>query len=135
MNRRPRTVINKDGSESTAVRWEYQCNHCKNWFPEKIKKDVQVQIDHVQPVINPETGWQGLEKWMEREFVDVEVYDPKTETEEQFYDRIKHRLQVLCLQCHVVKSNSENSTRREVKKSKNPSDKKKPTKQPKKGDK
>lgn len=128
MNRRPRTVINKDGSESTAVRWEYQCNHCKNWFPEKISKEVQIQVDHVFPVIDPEIGWQGLEKWLYREFVDVEVYDPKTETEQQFHERIKHRLQLLCLQCHVVKSNTENNTRREVKKKNKPADKKPTTK-------
>jgi 5-methylcytosine-specific restriction endonuclease McrA len=124
MNRRPRTVINKDGSESTALRWEYQCQHCEQWFAEKINKEVQIQIDHVLPVTDPETGWVGIEDWIEREFVDVEVYDPKEETDKQLYDRIKSRLQILCLSCHNIKSQKENTRRREVKKEKTPPQKK-----------
>jgi 5-methylcytosine-specific restriction endonuclease McrA len=120
MNRRPRTVINKDGSDSIALRWEYQCNICKNWFPEKIKKEAQIQIDHIDPVINPETGFINIDDWSQREFIGVECYDPKTESEEMFYTRIKDKLQIACLKCHVAKSIEENARRREVKKLKAP---------------
>lgn len=116
MNRRPRTVINKDGSDSIALRWEYQCNICKSWFPEKINKEVQIQVDHIHPVINPETGFVNIHDWSEREFIGVDFYDPKAETEEVFYERIKDKLQIACLACHSAKSNEENARRREIKK-------------------
>lgn len=31
-------------SKNKRLKKEYQCNHCKNWFPNK-----QVQIDHIVP--------------------------------------------------------------------------------------
>jgi hypothetical protein len=51
-------------------KWEYQCNKCKKWFPDKL-----IQIDHVIPVgslrcdedlvgflqkLTPEEGFQML---------------------------------------------------------------------------
>ena len=29
-------------SDNKRLKWEYQCNHCKQWFPEK-----EIQVDHV----------------------------------------------------------------------------------------
>lgn len=114
-NKRERLVTKQDGSPSKARRVEYQCNHCKQWFPEKINKITQVQVDHVEPVINPQTGYVDFNTWIAREFVDVEVWDPKINSRLALYNSIKHRLQLLCGPCHLLKTNQEGVVRKEVK--------------------
>jgi 5-methylcytosine-specific restriction endonuclease McrA len=64
------------------VKWEYQCNHCKNWFKRK-----EVQNDHIVP-----KGRYDKEVffiWLERLFCEADGF------------------QVLCKPCHLVKSNRE----------------------------
>ena len=46
-------------------------------------------VDHIDPIVDPAVGFVSFDSWIERCFVEVEVY------------------QVLCLPCHTVKSNEE----------------------------
>jgi hypothetical protein len=111
-NRRERKVTNKDGSVSTALRWEYQCAHCKKWHPEKIKGKVQMALDHVSPVINPETGFIGFADYIDRMFAGMKVWD-----EEKGFDiDIFKHFQLLCKECHQFKTNSELIQRKESRK-------------------
>ncbi len=66
----------------------YTCKKCDGLFPRK-----QVQVDHIQPVIDPDYGWQGWDIYLTRLFCPV------------------HSLQILCRACHKEKSISESSRR------------------------
>lgn len=61
-------------------RFEYQCNLCKNWFPEK-----QVSVDHIIPA-GKLSKFEDLPGFVQRLFVEVEG------------------LQCLCSQCHSTKT-------------------------------
>jgi 5-methylcytosine-specific restriction endonuclease McrA len=74
--RRPNQGKNK------RLKWEYQCNHCKNWFSDK-----EVQVDHVIPV--------GTLKCKE----DLADFIERLTPEDGF--------QVLCKDCHQIKTNKE----------------------------
>ena len=65
-------------------KFEYQCNHCKDWF-----KDANVQIDHIIPV-------GSLLDWD-----DVVPFLKKLIPEDAA------AFQVLCKECHQVKTNKE----------------------------
>lgn len=71
---------------------QYKCAKCAGIFGTK-----QVQVDHIEPRIDPEKGWQGFDVWISRTFVQMD------------------KLQVLCLDCHSAKSTEENAVRRESK--------------------
>lgn len=64
-------------------KFEYQCNKCKKWFPDK-----QINVDHVLPAgeLNKADDLPGF---VERLFVEVEG------------------LQTLCLDCHNEKTKQE----------------------------
>ena len=64
-------------------KFEYQCNKCKKWFPDK-----QINVDHVTPAgeLNKASDLPGF---VERLFVEVE------------------RLQCLCQNCHNEKTKQE----------------------------
>lgn len=68
---------------------QYECAACHNLFPNKL-----VQVDHKEPVINPETGFVDWNDYVERMFCDIEG------------------MQILCTACHVAKSKEENSRRK-----------------------
>lgn len=74
-------------------RGKYKCNICQQIFSKK-----ETQLDHVVPVVNPETGWTTFDDFVERLFCYEAGY------------------QVLCVQCHNNKTQLENVERREVKK-------------------
>ena len=80
--KRPYTGDNK------KQKFEYQCNHCKNWF-----KDSETQIDHVIP-----TG--SLLSWD-----DVVPFLQKLIPEDV------SSFQVLCKECHQTKTNKEREER------------------------
>lgn len=65
----------------------YKCAKCCKGFDRK-----SIQIDHINPVINPSTGFNDWNEYIERLFTD--------------------NLQVLCLECHRRKTNKENKKRR-----------------------
>ena len=67
----------------------FLCNKCKQEFPAK-----QVQVDHKKPVVDPKVGFTTWDDFINRLFCD------------------KKNLQVLCLDCHKLKTKKE----REMKK-------------------
>lgn len=77
----------KSKSDNKRLKYEYQCNHCKEWFSRK-----EVAIDHVISVVG-EDGFQDWNTYIERLFTEVDNY------------------QVLCTECHHIKSQSENQER------------------------
>lgn len=64
-------------------KFEYQCNECKNWFPEK-----NINVDHRVPAGSLNNG-DDLKGFVERLFCEQED------------------LQVLCSDCHDVKTKLE----------------------------
>jgi 5-methylcytosine-specific restriction endonuclease McrA len=64
-------------------KFEYQCNQCKKWFPEK-----QINVDHIIPA-GTLTCSADLPGFVERLFCEVD------------------NLQVLCTKCHDSKTKSE----------------------------
>ena len=60
-----------------------------------------IEVDHVKPVIKPEDGFKGWDKYYESKFVQEDV------------------LQGLCHDCHKAKTQAENKVRRLCKKLKN----------------
>lgn len=66
----------------------YECASCRNIFPSS-----QVQVDHIEPVI-PVSGFTSWDDAVERMFPEKEGF------------------QVLCLDCHKIKTKTENEARR-----------------------
>jgi 5-methylcytosine-specific restriction endonuclease McrA len=64
-------------------KFEYQCNQCKGWFPDK-----KINVDHICPAGSLNSA-QDLPDFIERLFCEVD------------------NLQVLCETCHNVKTKSE----------------------------
>ena len=81
----------KSQSSNKRLKYEYQCNKCREWFPDK-----QVQIDHVEPV--------GSLKCLE----DLAGFLERLTPEDGF--------QVLCKECHQEKTNKERKTNGRIKK-------------------
>jgi len=67
----------------------YRCNTCKQVFT-----SAAIQLDHIEPVIDPGKGFDGWDAYINRLFGDAEG------------------LQVLCRPCHKTKTNKENAKRR-----------------------
>jgi 5-methylcytosine-specific restriction endonuclease McrA len=64
-------------------KFEYQCNECKNWFPEK-----KINVDHINPAGTLKCA-NDLPGFVERLFCEAD------------------NLQVLCSSCHDVKTKAE----------------------------
>ena len=64
-------------------KFEYLCNECKNWFPEK-----QINVDHIEPAGSLNCA-NDLPAFVEKLFCEVD------------------NLQVLCTTCHNVKTQLE----------------------------
>jgi 5-methylcytosine-specific restriction endonuclease McrA len=64
-------------------KFEYQCNECKGWFPDK-----KVNVDHIEPAGSLNCA-QDLPVFVERLFCEVD------------------KLQVLCSECHNIKTKNE----------------------------
>lgn len=62
----------------------YRCASCRGEFPAK-----NVQIDHIEPVIDPNVGFVSWDEVVKRMFCEAEGY------------------QTLCLACHKSKTNEE----------------------------
>lgn len=72
-----------------------------NRFPPDMVKKEKIDMDHVEPVIDPNTG-----------FVDWNTFIPRLFVEDALWAR-------LCKSCHQIKTQNENKTRRLVKASVN----------------
>lgn len=64
-------------------KFEYKCNICKEYFPEK-----EIQVDHIKPVGSLKSG-KDLELFIENLFCEI------------------NNLQVICTICHNKKTQSE----------------------------
>lgn len=69
-------------------KFEYQCNYCKFWFPEK-----EINVDHIIPA-GTLTCANDLPGFVERLFVEVDG------------------LHCLCTSCHQIKTNNERNERK-----------------------
>ena len=67
----------------------YICAQCLQTYDRKF-----TYVDHIEPVVSVEQGWQGYDVYMARLFCP------------------KENLQVLCKACHSKKSKAENAARR-----------------------
>jgi len=83
----------KAEKRSHVGRGEYLCESC-GW----ITKKHNTSMDHIIPVVDPEKGWQGLDSFAERLFVEEDGW------------------QRLCDVCHGIKTKGENLIRNETKK-------------------
>ena len=72
-------------------KWEYQCNECKNWFPDK-----QINVDHIKPAGSLNCA-NDLPGFIERLFCEVD------------------NLQVLCTEDHNIKTLKEKQLRKNKK--------------------
>ncbi len=64
----------------------YRCEKCK-------KLNEKIQVDHINPTVNPETGWDGYDGFITRMFCPS--------------DQLKN----LCHGCHKVLTDSQNKVR------------------------
>lgn len=71
----------------------FKCASCEQLFLEE-----DVQVDHIDPVIDIDLGWQGWDVFIERMFVSADKY------------------QILCKPCHDIKSEFEKEYRKDKKK-------------------
>ena len=71
-------------------KFEYQCNSCKEWFPDK-----KINVDHIIPAGELNSA-NDLPAFVERLFCE------------------KEGLQVLCSECHNKKTNSERKTKKKT---------------------
>lgn len=67
----------------------YKCAKCKKAFVAK-----QVQVDHIDPIVDPVEGFVSWEKYIERLFCTID------------------NLQVLCVTCHKKKTAAEKVKRK-----------------------
>jgi len=87
----------KSQSDNKRLKFEYQCNHCKEWHPES-----NINLDHVSPCIDPLTSFVDFNTYIKRLFVERDGY------------------QVLCKECHNIKSKAENEIRHEIRRENKP---------------
>jgi 5-methylcytosine-specific restriction endonuclease McrA len=88
-------VGRKTNKKTNKLAMHYKCACCKKEF---VAADVQV--DHIQPVVNPKTGFTTWEEYINNMFCE------------------KSNLQVLCKPCHSVKTQEEKEERKEYGKTK-----------------
>jgi len=80
--------------EARVRRGFYICSDCKEEVPastrdESGKRVKNVHVDHVVPVIDPDIGWVSWDSTIDRMFSE------------------RDNLQVLCYECHKLKSDDE----------------------------
>lgn len=74
----------KINSKTGRMAQHFKCNSCKKEFPAK-----DVQVDHIIPIIDPVVGFTTWDDVISRMFCEID------------------NLQVLCTQCHTLKTTAE----------------------------
>lgn len=109
--RKEEPKYNKDGSLSKKPSVLFQCAECKGWF-----KGTFVAVDHIIPVINPETSFVDWNTFIERldcsedNLQVVCSYTNKYEDEKKEYGRYS---------CHYYKTQEERKLAKVFKDGKN----------------
>lgn len=80
--------------EARTRRGFYLCNGCKEEVPASIRNDAGKRVknaivDHINPIIDPDVGWVSWDETINRMFSE------------------RDNLQILCNDCHTVKTNLE----------------------------
>lgn len=89
--------IKKDGTPYKRPNFEYQCNMCKGWF-----RSSDVQVDHINPVMDLNSSPELSEaEWIGEFAVSLLCWEDN--------------LQILCENCHDIKTLDENEIRKENK--------------------
>lgn len=70
-----------------------RCANCEQLVPE-----TETAVDHIEPIVNPELGFESWDKFIENLYCEEEG------------------LQVLCNPCHLVKTNKEKAIAKEARK-------------------
>jgi len=82
--------------DARSDRGMYKCQICKETVPVTVKdgrKRVRnIFVDHINPIVNPETGFTNWDDYIENMFCE------------------KENLQLLCKKCHDEKSSRERGT-------------------------
>jgi 5-methylcytosine-specific restriction endonuclease McrA len=82
-------VGKKVNSKTGKMAMHYKCAECKKHFVA-----VDVQVDHIDPVVDPKKGFISWDVFIDRMFVEIE------------------KLQVLCKPCHKIKTDEEKQQRK-----------------------
>ena len=83
----------KDTKTAARIaRGQYKCASCEEIFGPK-----EIYLDHVEPVVDPENGFQGWDEYISRLFTKSDGF------------------QVLCGVCHDIKTELENELRKDIK--------------------
>lgn len=82
-------VGKKVNAKTGKMAMHYKCAACRKQF---VAADVQV--DHIDPVVDPKKGFVSWDVFIERMFVEIE------------------KLQVLCKPCHKTKTDDEKLKRK-----------------------
>lgn len=82
-------VGKKVNAKSGKMAMHYKCASCKKHF---VAADVQA--DHIEPVVDPVTGFQTWDIFIDRIFCEL------------------HNFQILCKDCHKIKTNIEKEARK-----------------------
>lgn len=78
----------KNGNDKIV--WMFKCEECG-------KVVDKIEVDHIEPRIDPQKGYEGIERWIHRTFVSADMLKGK------------------CKPCHSSKTVAENAVRRKVK--------------------
>lgn len=81
-------VGKKKNEKSGKIASHYECASCHNHFT-----STNVQVDHVEPVVDVDKGFESWDKFIERLYCTTE------------------NLQVLCKPCHLKKTKEEKKRR------------------------
>lgn len=90
-----------------VARGEYKCEGCGNIVPPTIydedsrKRVTNIFVDHIDPIIDPAKGFVSWDETIDRMFCEIE------------------NLQLLCRDCHSVKSQKENAIAKQRRKDEN----------------
>ncbi len=82
-------VGKKVNAKTGKMAMHYKCAECKKHFVA-----VDVQVDHIDPVVDPKKGFISWDVFIERMFVEID------------------KLQVLCKPCHKIKTDEEKQQRK-----------------------